>query len=190
MFLDFSVMHEGNNIDDFIKILESAIVVRECVEFDYTNTQDHTSGKSVEPIALTYKWYAWYLLGFCHTYHDYRWYKVIRMRNIVETKQSFTIQHESSDMIMKRLDETENIKYIDITLKCDSKIKVQVEEYLKGKILSEEEDYFILLLRVPEYERMWFSLLLSFGKSVEVLEPISVQRRLKNAAKEIVELYE
>ncbi len=190
LFLDFSIMHEGNNVDECIKLLEQSISSKICVEFNYTNSLEHTSKKTVEPIALTYKWYAWYLLGFCHVYKEYRWYKVIRMRNLIELNQPFTMQHESADILIKHQDETDNNKYIDIKLKCSVDVKVQVEEYLKGEIILEEKDYFILSLRVPEHERIWFSLILSFGNSVEVLAPIFLQRRLKKIAVELLDMYE
>jgi predicted DNA-binding transcriptional regulator YafY len=190
IFLDFSAMHEGNKIDEYINLLEHTIFAKKCVEFDYTNSSARTSKKLVEPIALTYKWYAWYLLGYCHDYQQYRWYKVIRIRNLNETSELFIKQHEAADVLMKRQEETDHNNYINLKLKCKLQIKVQVEEYLKGEILSEDKDYFILSLRVPENERMWFSLLLGFGESVEVMEPLSVQVQLKNIVKEIFNMYD
>jgi predicted DNA-binding transcriptional regulator YafY len=43
---------------------------------------------------------------------------------------------------------------------------------------------------MPEYERMWYSLLLGFGNSIEVLEPESVRQRLVKTAEEIINVYQ
>jgi predicted DNA-binding transcriptional regulator YafY len=189
IFLDFSVMHEGFDMDNYMKQIEQSITDRRCIKFEYTDSLNHTTKKLVDPLALQYRWYAWYLLGYCHTRQDYRWYKVIRMRNLMETDDSITLQHEPAESLMKRLEETDNQAYINIKLKCDTKIKVPVQEYLRGEIVSENEEYFILSLKEPAHERMWYSLLMGFGNGLEVLEPDSLRESLKNIAKDIYNLY-
>ncbi len=189
IFLDFSVMHEGLSLDSYMKIIEEAILHMKCIKFDYTNARDNASEKEVEPLALQYRWYAWYLLGFCKTKRDYRWYKIIRMRNLKALEIPFSKEHESPESLINRLEPYSQDDSISIKLKCDNSVKVPVQEYLKGEILSENNEYFIMGMKEPAYERMWYSLLMGFGNKVEVLEPDCLRSRLKTMAKDIFELY-
>lgn len=59
LLLDFGVLKEDSNISSCIKIIEKAIETEKAVEFNYTNADNNTSRRIVEPIILTYKWYAW-----------------------------------------------------------------------------------------------------------------------------------
>lgn len=190
IFLDFSVMHEGISLDQYLELLEKSIIERKVVQFAYTNASHETSDKAVEPIALKYRWYAWYLLGYCPTVNAYRWYKVIRMRNLTLTDLPFLTEHEPAKLIMERLEASDNQDYITILVKCDVSVKVPVEEYLKGEVISENDGYFILRLKEIAKERLWYSLLVGFGDKVEVLEPESLRRKVKKMAHDIYKLYE
>ena len=189
IFVDLSACHEGNHIDEYIKSIEKSITDKKCIHFNYTNSNNKTSGKEVEPIGLQYKWYAWYLLAYCHLSKNYRWYKLIRMRELSETNIPFSIEHESSDILMKRIEEEDNQSYTTIKLKCKNEIKIPVQEYLRGKILVENEEYFILQIEEPTQERMWFSLLLGIGNDIEVQETDTIKERMKTVARGIYDLY-
>ena len=81
-------------------------------------------------------------------------------------------------------------RYLDVKLLCKSPIRVPVLEYLNSRIVEERDNgEFVLELHVPENERMWFSLLLSFGNEVKVLEPSTLKDRLVEKSKEIIDLY-
>jgi predicted DNA-binding transcriptional regulator YafY len=188
LILDFSLALEGN-IDNEIKIIETAIQKKRQISFDYTNSYNETNTKQVEPIVLIYKWYAWYLLGYCLKHGDYRLYKLIRIRNLNLLNQSFEMEHKPAKLILDEYEKLNSEKNINIVLKCKKEIKIQVEEYLKGSIIAEDEDYFKLAMNVPVYERMWFSLLLGFGNDIEIIEPNDLRLRLVNHINKMSEIY-
>jgi predicted DNA-binding transcriptional regulator YafY len=72
IYLDFGVLREGANTNEYLKIFEAAIRIEQVVEFEYTNAENNKTHRLVEPIAVTYKWYTWYLFGFCREKQDYR----------------------------------------------------------------------------------------------------------------------
>ena len=81
-------------------------------------------------------------------------------------------------------------RYLDVKLLCKSPIRVPVLEYLNSRIVEERDNgEFVLELHVPENERMWFSLLLSFGNEVKVLEPLILRDRIIEKTREIFDLY-
>lgn len=190
LFLDFSVAKEDENIPEYIKMLEGAISAEYMVEFDYTDSENKTKHRVIEPLALTYKWYAWYLFGYC-TYKDtYRIFKLNRISNIFITKRSFIRKQSNIEELLEAQWNNDSRMYWDIKLMCKSEVKIPVMEYLRGEIIEEHENGdFIISLHYPENERMWFSLLLGFGDKVKVLEPQELKDRLIKKAYEIQNLY-
>jgi len=190
LFLDFSVLKEGQETHRQLKILEKAILSRQIISFKYTDAEDRTSTPKVEPIALTYKWYAWYLLAFSPKKDDYRMYKLIRMENIYLTNQMGTHTHESTDILLKQWEFKDTRNYIDIRILCKAETKIRAIEYLNGVVESQKQNGdFILRLHLPENEQLWFGSLLSLGNSVEIIEPESLKIRLCQKCSGILHLY-
>lgn len=189
IILDFSVLREGD--DSAFQILQSAVLKKLAVSFTYTNNNNETHTHNVEPIAVIYKWYAWYLLAYSKVKNEYRIYKLIRMRNIKITDNPFTKEHEPAELILQKVDATDSRKYISILVKCKETIKARVMEYLNGVVIKEYSNgEYLMELTVVENEQFWFGSLLSFGDNVEILEPIEIRDRLVDAAKKILSLYQ
>ena len=189
IILDFSVLREGD--DSAFQILQSAVLKKLAVSFTYTNNNNETHTHNVEPIAVIYKWYAWYLLAYSKVKNEYRIYKLIRMRNIKITDNPFTKEHEPAELILQKVDATDSRKYISILVKCKETIKARVIEYLNGVVIKEYSNgEYLMELTVVENEQFWFGSLLSFGDNVEILEPIEIRDRLVDAAKKILSLYQ
>jgi predicted DNA-binding transcriptional regulator YafY len=190
IILDFSVLREGEHIQEKLSLLEEAIIHKTVISFDYTTSSGLLSSRTVEPIILTYRWYSWYLLAFCTDKKDYRLFKLVRMSGLTVTNKQFSHSHESADILLKRQDGVNNRKYLDIRLRCKGKVKMQALEYLNGKIEEEYENGdFILKLHLPEDEHLWFATLLALGNNAVVLEPDSLKQRLCEKAKEILDTY-
>lgn len=189
IILDFSVLREGD--DSAFQILQSAVLKKLAVSFTYTNNNNETHPHNVEPIAVIYKWYAWYLLAYSKVKNEYRIYKLTRMRNIKITDNPFTKEHEPAELILQKVDATDSRKYISILVKCKETIKARVMEYLNGVVIKEYSNgEYLMELTVVENEQFWFGSLLSFGDNVEILEPIEIRDRLVDAAKKILSLYQ
>lgn len=190
MFLDFKVLREGNNNDEYLKFIENSIGEEKSICFDYTNADNAITHRIVEPLAITYKWYSWYLLGYCTNRCDYRLFKLSRIENLEKTQRNFTKAHKSPDILLFEQEKGDNRQYYDIKLLCKKKAKIQILEYIKGKIINEYDNGdFLLALHVPKNERMWFSILLGFGNNITVIEPDELKNRLKEKAIEILNLY-
>lgn len=189
MILDFSVLREGDS--ELLQTLQSAAHEKRAVDFIYTNNNNETRMHSVEPIAVIYRWYAWYLLAYSERKEDYRIYKLVRMSGVKITDKPFVKEHAPADIILKKTDQTDSRKYMEITVKCKPTAKSRVTEYLKGTVLEEDANGDTLMkLNVVENEQLWLGTLLSLGDSVEVLAPEAIRRRLAEAASKIVSLYQ
>lgn len=190
VFIDFTVAREGENIPKYVRMLEEAVSSENQVEFDYTDSTGKMRHRKVEPLALSFKWYAWYLFGYCLYKNTYRVFKLSRISDLVITKTSYSHLHENISQLLEEQWSKDSRVNWDIKLFCRAEVKIPVLEYLKGKIIEEHENGdFMLAINYPENERMWFSLLLGFGDSVEVLEPQVLRDRLLQKACEIQNLY-
>lgn len=105
IILDFSVLREGEQ--DTLQTLQTAIAKKCVVEFIYTNNNSETHPHRVEPIAVIYRWYAWYLLAYSKIKNDYRTYKLVRMSDLKITGIPFTETHDAPESILKKSDKTD-----------------------------------------------------------------------------------
>lgn len=98
MILDFSVLREGD--EKLLQMLQSAVKSKQVVKFSYTNNSGETREHCVEPIAVIYKWYAWYMLAYNPAKQDYRTYKLLRMEDVYTTEDKFSKEHMSAEEVL------------------------------------------------------------------------------------------
>lgn len=188
MILDFSTLREEDQ--GILQLLQSAVTQKHAVSFIYTNNDNETRTHCVEPVAVMYRWYSWYLLAYSSVKNDYRTYKLARMRDLLVTGQPFRQEHAPASHILEELDRTDSRTYTELLMKCSSLAKARVMEYLKGTVTRElpNGDVFIKA-HVVENEQFWIGTLLSLGDAVEVIAPEHIRRRILEAAQKIIELY-
>lgn len=76
IFVDFSVAREGMLIDEHLRMIEKAIYDKTPLNIEYINAEQMTSSRRVEPLTLSFQWYAWYLFAYCPDKQDYRLFKL------------------------------------------------------------------------------------------------------------------
>lgn len=190
VFIDFGVVSEGRNIPGFVREIEEAIHNKSIVEFDYTDSTGQKSHRAVEPLALNYRWYAWYLLAYCTCKNDYRFFKLNRLMDLIVTDKPINCEHGNVPELLEKQWSNDTRRYIPMKLLCKAEARVPIMEYMKGKIIEERENGdFVMVMRVIENERIWFSMLLGFGDLVEVLEPQEIIDMIKEKTLQIQNLY-
>ncbi len=188
IILDFSVLREGEQT--IFQKLQTAITKKCTVHFTYTNNNNETRTHLVEPIAVIYQWYAWYLLAYSKRKQDYRTYKLVRMENLILTEEPFTREHKRADTILQEREQKDQREYTDIILRCKQKAKSRAVEYLKASTIQEFPNGDLLMkATVVDNEQFWFGALLSMGDNIEVIEPEKIRRCVLSAAEKIISLY-
>jgi len=186
--LDFSVSREGSNIDEYLKIIENAIDKEQIIEFEYTNSYGDKTLRSAEPVGVIYKWYAWYMLGYCCDKKDYRLFKVVRMRNLKKLEESFSVKHENIDNLLTKQENQDNRKYMNVKILCKEEIRVSVEEYFPNAQITVKEDRnFILQFYALDNEIGWKGLLFTYGNKIKIIEPEELKTEFMLKAKEIID---
>ena len=189
LFVDFAAAREHPRVNDTLKTMETAICDKTVLQIEYADAGGQSSLRKIEPLALSYRWYAWYLFAYCRDRQDYRLFKLPRILSCRPLHGAFSKTHDSIEERMNRHISQDQRQWYRIRLLCRKEIRPQVLEYLGNHIAEElENGDFIFQNHLP-FERMWFSLLLGFGNQVEVLEPEDLKTMLKEQAEKILSLY-
>lgn len=172
-----------------ITTLRQASKSGEVVRFAYTKPELAAEERTVEPIGLAWKGYAWYLYAFCRSKQDYRVFRLSRMRDIRLTGESFA----RKDVTLEELDARwggANEATVQLVLRFEPKASVRVEEYFDESEIARLDDGS-LLVRAAQTENSWlYGMLFSYGTSVRILEPARIADIVKEQARLIYAMYE
>lgn len=190
VFLDYSVTKEGDKIQDRNRVLESCIEHRHRVVFDYRDTYGNRTTRSVHPLILHFKWYAWYLFAYDTDKQDYRTFKVARIGNVVPAGDMFEEIPDLYGLLQKQeQDYYKNCEHIIVW--CGEESLSLLEENFPAAGFTRQEDHsWIMDLHVPPAEPMWQALLLGLGDRVKVLAPLRYREQLINTAKKFISNYD
>ena len=191
VFWDFSVTKENKKVQDSNMLLEKAIGGKNYIVFDYRNSEGKTSNVCAEPLAIHYKWYAWYLFAYLKETKEYRTFKVARMQNLVLSKERSFIKHGDIQQKMKEAELEYYKTCIDIEIIFDEKEIPLIEEYFPDSVIEKLSSHKCKThIHVPAKERLWQALLLSFGDAVTVISPKNYKEELIKTAKTFLSNYD
>ena len=191
IFWDFGVSKENKLVQKTNELLERAIFTNHFISFEYSNANNEKSSQYVQPLAIHYKWYAWYLFAYSTEKKDYRTYKVARIKNISICEQLALQNHGDIKTLM---DESE-IAYYKTCIRIDLRFALEecelMKEYFPDNSIEKLTDYeYRMIIEVPAKERLWKALLLSFGNKVRVISPESYRNELIQTANNFLSNYD
>lgn len=190
VYLDFGVLKENAALNESMKKIECAIKNRVLVEFEYISADGRKTKRTVQALSFVYKWYSWYLLAYCTVKCGYRLFRISRIKNINLTKTAEVIECGDIENIMKQMKSSDTRKFLNIKLSCGKdEITALLEHFPNGKAEQNGCGSFTFEFSVPENERAWFGILMSFGNRVKVIEPEELKTKLVKMAEEIIKNY-
>lgn len=191
VFWDFGVTKENADVQSKNKLLEHAIGQKKYVSFAYCNADGRKSVPVVEPLAIHYKWYAWYLFAYSEEKKQYRTYKVARMQNLKETDKISVIDHGDVKVLMSESEQAYYQTSIPIEVQFANEETALMEEYFPGCPIEQiAENTKRMFIDVPAKERLWKALLLSFGNKVKVIGPEEYKKELIQTAQKFLSNYD
>lgn len=191
VYWDFSVTRENECVQGMNWLLEQTITERKHITFDYRNASGENSKRYVEPLALHYKWYAWYLFAYSLEKKQYRTFKVARMQNLQIDKTISVIEHGNIEKLMKDSEQAYYQTCIHIEVEFDNEDIVLISEYFPDCLAEGiTEKRSRIFINVPEKSRLWKALLLSFGNKVKVIGPEKYKNELINTSKNFFSNYD
>ncbi|MDF2988471.1 MAG: transcriptional regulator [Eubacterium sp.] len=190
IFVDYGVTKEGSKIQTSNHILESCINNCQQVSFKYRNTYGKYSDRLVQPLALHFKWYSWYLFAYDVQKKAYRTFKVARIDKLIPDRLHF----ERTADVEKLMQEHEQEYYKScehILVWCPAEnINLMEETFPDAKFEQKADGSWVMDLFVPTAEPMWQALLLGLGNSAKVISPDSYRDTLIGTAKKFIHNYD
>lgn len=190
LLFDTNLWHGGGIPDkSILTTLRQAARNRTVASFLYTNTTGEAEQRSVEPIGLAWKGYAWYLYAYCRLREDYRTFRISRMSELRIHIETFMDRGFTLAQLDARWGNQETGPGVDLVLRFRPRLRVQVEEAFGLQHVQIQEDG-ALLVRVTYPDNHWlYGMLLGYGPDLYIVEPSFVAERVKNYAEQVVKTY-
>jgi predicted DNA-binding transcriptional regulator YafY len=190
IYLDYGAAKEGSRVQQFNCVLEKAVTQFLEISFDYRSVHGTLSSRRARPLALRFKWYAWYLFAYDVGKKDYRTFKVARMDSLAMTDITFIPPKDVKSLLDAQ--ETEYLKTCEnIEVWCHQRDILALEEYFPEEKKEQLPDgHYLMHLHVPPSERLWQALLLSLGGSVKILSPAGYRSTLIETAQKFLSNYD
>ncbi|SKC46860.1 helix-turn-helix transcriptional regulator [Maledivibacter halophilus] len=185
IIMDFSPWGFSKGLKEKIDEIKKAIEQKEIIRFTYINLNGQTTQRTVEPYLLALKLNHWYLQGYCRLRQDFRLFKLTRIKNLSSIDETFETRENNFDFSFS----FSSTNIVKLKLKFHPKALNRLDDYFEFEKLDFNEDgYIYISIEYPEDEWV-YSMILSFGDWVEVIEPIHIRQIIKNKAKNILKKY-
>ena len=170
-----------------LKIVYKAISEKKLLSFTYKNSKGEKAERTVEPMTLLFKGYAWYLFAFCRLRKDYRIFRLSRIGDPVIPGKGFIKQTARwQDYIDTP---KEDRPMIDIVLRFEESVRFRMEDYFGEENLRECDDGRIETTVSFAADEWIYSFLMSFGDEIEVMSPGHVRSEFIKKLEKISSYY-
>lgn len=187
--VDLSPWGRSPALQQRIALLKEAILTRHRVSFEYSSMKGETRGREVEPYVLVLKGHHWYLYGFCLLRQGFRLFKLARMRHLTPLANEFCRREIDLSAAPWEQSDGAPANLVSLVLRFHPGVRAYVEDSFDAEaVRTDEAGRCIVRVTYPE-DNWVYGYLLSFGPSLEVLEPAHVRRRLADMAAGILANY-
>jgi len=171
--VDFSVWGKSDEHKENFETIKNAIINKNMIEFSYFSSYGTHTLRKVEPLKLCFKYNSWYLYGFDKGKQDFRFFKIMRIKNLVQLDETFERVIEYEKKIAKKPPQI-----IKLVLQINRKLSYRVyDEFEESSIKELDNESFIVTVEFP-YNDWIYGYILSFGENVKVLEPENVKNEI------------
>jgi Predicted transcriptional regulator len=171
--VDFSRWGDESADREKFDVLKKAILEKRGVSFKYPKNSGEFFERHVYPLKLIFKSKAWYVQAYCLERLDYRTFKISRIQNIKAGSDSFA----GKEFMPPPINETEVAadSVVHLVLRFAPEIALGIyDEFNPEDIRVEKDGSCIVEIDFP-HDYWLYSFILSFGASVEVIEPENVR---------------
>ncbi|WP_302926563.1 helix-turn-helix transcriptional regulator [Holdemania filiformis] len=182
---DFSLWSKTADQPDLFSLLRHAICNRRRIQFDYYGLNREATHRIVEPLRLVFKAQAWYCYGWCTLREEERFFKIVRMREVVELDESFE-PRPLPDTILTPLPDSE--KSVTITMKVQPQGIARLMDDFQQIELKSTPEMTTARFTCPDSEWL-LSYLLSMADCTEVLAPDDVREKMRRCILALAEQY-
>ena len=173
----------------YLQDVLKSISNKKAMFLQYTKGDESYTERIIEPIGCYRSRSTWYVVAYCQLRHDYRTFKMNRIKSLQKLDQDFSQTHISLKKYMDMQDDSWKNE--------QSLIKFKIAFNHKFAQFAESRKYYFGFLEQTvdgdavtmtflnssvEYMTRW---LIQFGDQVKVLEPESLRVRLRELSQEL-----
>lgn len=175
------------SLTEKIDVIKQAISDRELISFQYCSEKGE-SERTIEPYFIMFRWFAWYVYGYCFAKQDFRLFKLNRLSDLQNLKTSYEERYISE----QALDFDQYIWRDDIKLVAlfDMRVKYRlIDDYGLESVTVDKKSGKLLFENVFTNRSHLLQWILSYGDAVEVIEPLDLVDSIRQHAKNILAQY-
>ncbi|MDH6671205.1 putative DNA-binding transcriptional regulator YafY [Paenibacillus sp. LBL] len=191
---------QGALLQPLLRELEQAVATRETLILHYAKSSSSSAQeRHIDPYGLIYRLGKWYLTAYCHTRKALRVFRVDRMKSLSLTGRTFEMpEHFSVQDYLSNVHEHQDQVTMDtpsVTVRLQGHTEALdaicnqwfLQPYLVVRRTDDEAEFHIQPDRMMKYMPY---LLLSFGRSINVLEPKELRSALFETARDLANYYD
>lgn len=182
--VDFSGWYKNTSGTDTFNQIRKAIFSRRRIRFTYFAGESGGTSRTIEPLKLIFKSKDWYLYGFCLLRNDFRFFKLTRIKNLEILSETFLRKAEGTPVPQATVS---NEPLLPVKLKFSPEAAFRVYDEFTDAVETDAQGNLYVTVDLPE--KTMFSYLLSFGETVEILEPDALRRSMKQKLVHMMEKY-
>lgn len=182
--VDFSVWEDSEEHKKLFESMKDAIINKKVITFSYFSSYGTKTERKVEPLKLCFKYNSWYLSAYDKNKEDYRFFKIMRMKNLKQLDETFERKTPPS---ISQTDHQE--KKVELVLQIDKSLSYRVyDEFDNEAITKLDNGDFIVTVEFPMSDWI-YGYILSFGNHIKVLKPEHLKKEIVEILKESLNNY-
>jgi predicted DNA-binding transcriptional regulator YafY len=187
--IEFSPWGSGPNDENKFLNIKKAILECKVVTLDYINADGILSHRQIEPMLLLFKGQAWYVWGWCRMKHDFRTFRISRIRNLEVAQESFTRRPPGTAPKDDSTPPPALEKPVTLKLRFKPQDLYRVyDDYDEDRITRNPDGTYDVTVTFPEDEWV-YGYIQSFGPHVEVLEPPHIRQIIRERLEKTIYYY-
>jgi len=188
MIIDLSPWGRNEPLKEKTMLIRRAIENHYEIEFDYIDAESQKTRRSAEPYSLILKGQNWYLYAWCLWRQDFRLFKLSRIKELFITDKSYQVREMPGEHFPWEGEWQNTARMLELDLLFEQEMESVVEEYFDAEIIRQEDGKLMVKICLPENNWM-YGWILSFGNTVEVINPPHIREILANIAQDIFSKY-
>lgn len=187
LVIDLLPWGEDKFLEEKKDLLQGAIKELKEVEFEYIDAEGNKTRRRTEPYSLVLKGQKWYLYGWCSLRKDFRLFKLTRMKEISVMELFF----KPREVLLEQFEQFPWEKQwqnpesmIELELIFSQEVESIIMEWLGKDVVKQADGSIMVKTSFPENNWL-YGFLLSFGTSVEVINPPHIRNKLAEIAQQI-----
>lgn len=185
------------SLENALNELDRAIADEYSVKFLYHKSDDDQSKyRLVDPYKIIYWNNKWYIIGYCHMRKDIRSFRVNRLESLKRTDnkfkrpENFSSRHLFLKNLLPTIKDKEETMNLVIGGNSRSLDDLCQHWYLGHYLQERTSTEAVFRFEKDQIDTYIPYFLLSYGKSIHVIEPISLKDRLIEVLSELIKFHQ